>query len=152
MKKLLLALLLFAGTAQAQSVQQSGSVTGGHATRWITNGVVGDAGTAQNPSVTSFGVVNSGGPGICVNSGATGGPYNALCLSASTSSAGIVSLYAYGGATAQPLQLCTQGECLTVPVSGGTGTIPTITTPTVVDSLLCGADTLGNLKDCGSIP
>lgn len=40
--------LLFAigliGSASAQSVQQSGTITNNHAAKWITNGVIGDGG------------------------------------------------------------------------------------------------------------
>ena len=44
MKKLLALFLLFATPAFGQSVQQSGTITNGHAVKWITNGVIGDAG------------------------------------------------------------------------------------------------------------
>jgi hypothetical protein len=88
-KKLLPLLLLLAGAAHAQSVQQSGSVTPNHVPVWTTNGVIQDGGTASSGLATSFGVTNNGGPGICVNSAPITGPYNALCLSASTSGAGL---------------------------------------------------------------
>jgi hypothetical protein len=44
MKKLLLLLLVSASPVFGQSVQQSGTVTPGHVTSWITDGVIGDGG------------------------------------------------------------------------------------------------------------
>ena len=115
MKKLLALLFLFSTSALAQSVQQTGTVTPGHAAMWAANGVVKDAGTAANGFLTSLGVQNNGGPGICVNSGPITGPYNQLCLAASTASNAILSLQNYNGATAQSLGLIING----VPVSLG---------------------------------
>lgn len=140
-------LFLIPSLALGQSVVQSGTVTPGHATRWITNGVVGDAGTAANGSLTSIGTTG-GGPTICANSAPITGPYQQLCLSSNTSGAGQITYNPYGGASAQPLQLCTNGQCLTIPTGGGASTIPTIMTPTVTDALICAADPIGNLKDC----
>ncbi len=131
----------------AQSVSQSGTVTPGHAAMWATNGVIKDAGTAANGFFSSLGTQGPG-PTICANSGPITGPYQQLCLNSNTASAGKITLNPYGGATAQPLQLCTAGVCVTVPTSGGSGTIPTITTPTVLNALICAADTNGNLVDC----
>ena len=148
MKKLLLLLLLLAGAAHAQSVQQSGSVTPNHVPVWVTNGVLGDGGTASSGLATSFGVTNNGGPGICVNSAPITGPYNALCLSASTSGAGQITLQNYGGATAQNLQLVINGTAITIPTGGGSS-IPTIIAPLVINDVVCASTTNGVLKDCG---
>lgn len=55
----LLALLFAPLTAFAQgAVQQSGPVVSGHAPLWFQNGVIGDAGTATNPLITTLGVHN----------------------------------------------------------------------------------------------
>ena len=61
MKKILLALalLLVPLSAFGQSVQQSGSVTPGQAPYWVTNGVIGSAGTAADSAITSLGVTNA---------------------------------------------------------------------------------------------
>jgi hypothetical protein len=147
-KKLLLLLLLLAGAAHAQSVQQSGSVTPNHVPVWTTNGVIQDGGTASSGLATSFGVTNNGGPGICVNSAPITGPYNALCLSASTSGAGQITLQNYGGAVAQNLQIVVNGTVITVPTGGGS-TFPTIITPLVINDVVCASTTNGVLKDCG---
>ena len=148
MKKLLPLLLILAAEAHAQSVQQSGSVTPNHVPVWTTNGVIQDGGTASSGLATSFGVTNAGGPGICVNSAPITGPYNALCLSASTSGAGQITLQNYGGAVAQNLQLVINGTAITIPTGGGSA-IPTIITPLVVNDAICASTTGGVLKDCG---
>lgn len=44
MRKLLAVLLLLPSLAAAQTVQQSGTVTPGHAVKWVTTGVIGDNG------------------------------------------------------------------------------------------------------------
>lgn len=140
--------LLLAGSATAQTVQQTGTVTAGHAVRWVGNGLVGDAGTAANGFITSLGVVNNGGPGVCVQSAAsTASGYNQLCLAASTAAAAQISLQNYGAATAQNLQFNINGTIITLPTGGGT-TIPSITTPLVNNDLICASGTTGALVGC----
>lgn len=132
-KRLLLAstfLALLAGTALAQSVQQSGTVTRGHLPYWVSTGVIGDGGTSADSPVTSIGVTNEGGAGLCVNSqrqSAAG--RNALCLSTSTTGAATISLQNYGTAAAQALQFVINGT--TYPFPGSLANITIGTTPVV---------------------
>jgi hypothetical protein len=151
-RKILLAAALFLvgfSAAAAQSVQQSGTITRNHAASWATNGVIQDAGTASNPVVTSFGVLNNGGPGLCVDTGpTTAAGYQQFCLSASLNGAAQISLQNYGSATAQNICFNVNGTQTCIPTGGGTGTIPTITTPTVLNAPICAADVNGNIKDC----
>ena len=136
---LTVALFLFSFAAHAQStVVQSGTVTPGHAVRWISNGVVGDAGTAASGSLTSLGVTNGSGPGFCVNSGPITAAYNAFCLSASTTGGGVLSLDNYGGATGG----------FSIKLNGATQGLTTAILPTVADDLACFADTTGTIKEC----
>ena len=79
-------------------VKQSGSVTPGHPAAWVTNGVIGDGGTAAQGNLTSLGVTASG-PGICQNSGPISGAYNQICLTTTQTGGGGLSLNSYGGAT-----------------------------------------------------
>lgn len=145
----LAALLLTASAyGQSQTVRQSGSVTAGHATKWVAPGVVGDAGTAASGSLTSLGVTNEGGPGICLNSAAITTSYNALCLSASTSGPAEISLQNYGGATAQDLRFNVNGTILSLPTSVG-GTLITGNSPFTVTNVPCFATTGGVIQDCG---
>lgn len=58
MKKLLAALLLLPAIAFGQSVQQSGTITPGHAVQWITNGIIGDGGVPGGPIFTGSTTVN----------------------------------------------------------------------------------------------
>src|SRR5438105_2046565 len=122
MKKLLLlcALLLAPLSSYAQNVRQTGTITPGHAAAWSANGVIRDAGTAASGNLTSVGVTNNGGPGICLNSAPITQPFNQLCLSVSTSAAASLSLQNYGGAAAQSLNIVVNGSPLNLPPSGGT--------------------------------
>lgn len=114
----LIALLLLGSNAIAQSVQQSGTITPGHPARWISNGVVGDAGTAASGSLTGLGVTAQG-PGICQNSAPITGPYNRLCLSVSTAADAVISLQNFGGAAAQSLKFTVNGISYTLPSAFG---------------------------------
>lgn len=132
---------VFSPAAHAQStVVQSGTVTPGHAVRWISNGVAGDAGTAASGSLTSLGVTNGSGPGFCVNSGPITAAYNAFCLSASTTGGGVLSLDNYGGATGG----------FSIKLNGVAQGLTTAILPTVANDLACFADTTGTIKECSS--
>lgn len=150
MRKLaFLAALLLSTAAAAQSVQQSGTVTTGHVAVWAGNGLIKDGGTAANGFITSLGVVNNGGPGICTQSAATtAAGYNQLCLSASTSSSAVISLQNYGTATAQDLVFRLNGVDLILP-SGG-GNFVTTSGALVSGHLLCLSGTSGLTIDCGT--
>lgn len=141
MKKILLAsTLLFGGllVANAQPVQQSGSVTPGHATCWVTNGVARDCGNAAIPYLTSIGTVGSG-PTICANSGPPSGAYNQFCLGATATGGGTLSLYNYGGASGG----------LSFNVNGTQQGFGIVALPVTTNDVACIANTSGNLKDCG---
>lgn len=130
--------------AQAQSVQQSGSVTRGHLPYWISSGVIGDAGTSLSSNITSMGVTNNGGPGICVNSAAqSSAGYNQLCFSATTNGGTKISSYAYGTAS---------NPGLSFDINGSVQGFPAVTLPVVDAHAACFNGTTGLLKDCGFIP
>ena len=120
------ALLLGLAWAQpgiAQPVQQSGGVTPGHVPVIITNGVIGDGGAAANGKLTSLGVTASG-PAICQNSAPITGPYNEICLGA-TSTGGTLSLTNNGGATGT-LAILINGVPLTFPATSVTVGVTTV--------------------------
>ena len=146
---LALAVLLAPFAAYGQSVQQSGSVTPGHVPYWVTNGVQADGGTASDSPITSLGVTNNGGNGICVSTGrSTAAGRQQLCLSASLSGGGTISLQNYGTATAQPLQFIINGTTIAIPTGGGSGAVPTITVPLVTGNIICASGTAGALAGC----
>ena len=145
---LALAVLLAPFGAFAQSVQQSGSVTVNHGVGWVTNGVVGDAGTASDSPISSFGVTNNGGPGLCVSTGrSTASGRQQLCLSASLAGAAQITLQNYGTAVAQNLQFVINGTTVAIPTGGG-GTLPTLTLPVVTGQRICANNTTGDLAGC----
>ena len=120
---LLLVVFLFPWAASAQ-VQQSGTVTPGHATMWTTNGVIQDGGASSAGNITSLGVTGTGTP-FCVNSGAVTGAYQQLCLGISSSSASII-LQNYGGASTAPLNFIIDGvTAFSVSSSGFSQSLPT---------------------------
>ncbi len=110
-------------------VSQGGQVTPGHVPIWITNGVIGDGGTAASGNLTSLGVTNNGGPGICENSGPITGPYNQLCLGVSTSAPAALTLQNYNGAPNESLNFIING--ITYPFPGSLTNITIGTTPVV---------------------
>ncbi len=143
-------LLIFLAAITAvygQSVQQSGAVTIDHVPVWLAPGVIGDGGSAASGVATSFGVTNNGGPGICVNSAPITGPYNQLCLAASTAANAQISLQNFGGATAQGLNLSINGTLLTFPSTPGS-TFATITGPFTNNDLVK-VNGSGGMSDAG---
>ena len=150
MKKIILAFLLAltSWSAAAQNVQQSGSVTVGQASYWVSNGVIGSSGNANDSLITSLGVTNATVPAFCVNSGrASAAGRQRLCLGAPLASAAQITLQNYGSATAQNLQFVINGTTVTIP-SGGGDTVATITTPLVNGNIICASGTAGALAGC----
>lgn len=88
---LLLALLITPVQAQ-QTVRQGGGVTPGHVPMWVAPGVLQDGGTAVQGFLSSLGVTQGSGFGICVNSASIEQPYNRLCLSSTMTGGGVISL------------------------------------------------------------
>jgi hypothetical protein len=150
MKKIIVlaAALLLNVPAFAQSVQESPPVTRGHAAYWVTNGVIGDGGSATNSPITSFGVTNNGSSGICVNSALPTSPgWNSLCIGAQTNGAGIVSLQNFGTATPQNLQFVINGTPVTIPTGGGAFALEN--GPFTANHASCFISSAGVLQDCG---
>ncbi len=142
----LLALALFATPAIAQqAVQQSGSVTRGHVPYWVTSGVIGDGGSATNSPISSIGVTNNGGAGICVSSDVqTAAGRNQLCFGAATNGSATISLQNYGTAPVQSLAFV---------INGASQGFPTVSPlPVVVGNLACFGAVGGGLTDCGTPP
>lgn len=114
----LVAAWLVVSPAMAVTVQQSGTPTPNHIPYWVTNGVIADGGTSADSPISSIGVTNNGGSGICVNSARqSAAGYNALCLGASTTGAATISLQNYGTAAAQSLQFVINGTTYAFPGS-----------------------------------
>lgn len=150
MLRILVALLtiFFSSQAFGQSVQQSGSVSPTHAPYWVTNGIIGDGGTAADSPITTLGITSNTAAGLCVSSGrVTAAGRQQLCLGAPLSGAAVISLQNYGTATAQNLEFIINGTVVTIPTGGG-GTVPTLTLPLVANQPVCGNNSTGDLKGC----
>jgi hypothetical protein len=150
MKKFLVAAsLLIAGPAFGQSVQQSGTVTAKHVAAWVTGGVIGDGGSSASSPISSFGVTNNGGSGICVNSALpTAAGYQALCLGANTTGPATISLQNFGTATPQNLEFVVNGTPVIIP-TGGNNFLIQSGTP-VSGHVPCYSGTVGIVVDCGT--
>ncbi len=126
MKRLLLA-LAFVGAifpAFGQNVQQSGTVTRSHLPYWVSNGIIGDAGSSADSPVNSIGVTNNGGCALGVASQRqTAAGRQLLCLSVSDTGAATISLQNYGADSAQVLQFVINGVTYAFPGSLSTITI-----------------------------
>lgn len=117
LKKLLIsAFLLLAAPAFAQNVQQSGTVTRNHIPVWITSGAIGDGGSSVDSPISSIGITNNGGNGLCINSARLStGNYNALCFGSNTTGPATISLQNFGTAPAEPLQFIIDGTTYPFP-------------------------------------
>jgi hypothetical protein len=144
----LLGILLLAEQATAQ-VQQSGTVTIGHVPYWVTNGAIGDGGSSADSPVTSFGVTNNGGAGICVSSDRQSATArNQLCFGASTTGPATISLQNYGSASAQNLEFVINGTVIQIPTGGG-NTYILGNPPFTSGDVPCFSGTSGTVIDCG---
>lgn len=140
----LLSALLLISSANAQSVQQSGSVTPGHAAMWSTTGVIKDAGTATNGNLSTLGVTNNSGAAICVSSDvSTAAGRNQICFSATTNGGTKISSYAFGTAG---------NPGITFDINGTAQGFPTVALPVVNNDIACFDGITGALKDCGTTP
>jgi hypothetical protein len=142
--------LLLVAPAWAQNVQYVSPVTRGHIPVWNTAGVIADGGSSADSPVTSIGVTNNGGAGLCVNSArATAPGYNSLCLGASTTGPAVISLQNYGTAGPQGLQFDINGTTITLP-SGAD--LVTSTPPFFTGHLTSFASTAGTvIQDSGVV-
>jgi hypothetical protein len=136
-------------SAQNKPVFQTGLITPGHTAKWITPGVVGDAGGAANGGLTELGITNTGTP-FCINDvpfGSSGG-WHQFCLGANALGGGLISYNAYGGASALGLNINLNGTTYSFPGSGaGNVTGPNAS---VVDNIAPFNNTSGTLlKDSG---
>ena len=142
--------------AGAQAIVQGGAVTPGHAARWVTNGVSGDAGGAsgsQTPGsgyLTEIGITNTGTPlGINDSLTSAAGGYHSLTFGANAIGGGLINYQANAGAQALPLKICANGTCQTFPFSSSGGIVgPNITT---VGNIPIYGNTTGTLLGISSI-
>ena len=150
LKKLLVSVALLAAVpAFAQSVQQSGTVTRNHIPVWNTSGVISDGGSAADSPISSIGVTNPGGAGICVSSDRqTAAGRNQLCFGASTAGPATISLQNYGTATPQNLQFVINGTPVTIPTGGSS--FLQLSGAAISGHLPCFSGTLGLVVDCGT--
>lgn len=94
--------------AWGQAVQQSGTISAGHAAAWATTGVIRDAGTPSNPGLTSLGLQSTNQCAIGVNNAPIASGYNQFCFGTTTTS-GFLAYNAFGGATARPFAFQVNG-------------------------------------------
>ena len=137
----LLGVLICASPLEAQTVSQSGSVTPGHPARFVTTGVIADGGSPTNGSLTGIGVTASG-PAICQNSGPLTGALNRICIGATQTGGGVLSLDNINGGTGG----------FTFRINGVTQGIATVTLPVTEGNGACFADTTGTLQNCSPGP
>jgi hypothetical protein len=118
--------LLIAAPAYGQSVQQSGTITRNSIPVWISNGVIGQGGTAADSPISSIGATGQ----ICSNSArVSSGAWAQLCLQANTNSPSTISLQNLGTAPTESLNFVINGT--TFPFPGSLSNITIGTTPVV---------------------
>ena len=106
-------LFFWASNAFAQNtpVYQSGLPKTGHASAWISNGVIGDAGPASAGALTELGITNSGTP-FCINDAAPPGPYHQLCFGALALGGGLLNYGPYNGGSTLPFSVTATGPLI----------------------------------------
>lgn len=110
--------------AQSQAIQQSGPVSAGHLGSWVFNGIQQDAGTSQNPNVTTLGIYQAGGTPFCISdTKVRTGVYYQLCEGISASGANIY-VNSFGGAGAPPFSVIINGTAYPFPSSVPYGASP----------------------------
>ncbi len=116
----LIAAVTLGGFSAFAQVQQSGTVTAGHVSKFVTSGVIGDGGTATNGSLNAVGITATGTP-FCINDALTTSStgYHQFCLGANSLGGGLLSYNALGGASVLPFQVNINGTTTTL----GTGTV-----------------------------
>lgn len=160
MRRLLVALFLIAAwsaSALAQNIPvfETGTITPGHPAKFLTNGVIGDAGgAAGGPSGSGFtelGITNTGTP-FCVTdapiTSLTG--YHQLCLGANALGGGLVSYQAYGGASPLPLSCNINGTVYSCFPTGGNVVAPTSPFPVAGNAVIWNGGT--TVADAGAPP
>ncbi|MDE2100317.1 MAG: hypothetical protein KGL39_23905 [Patescibacteria group bacterium] len=153
MKKLaivLFALLInFAHAQTGKPVTQSGTVTGNHPAKWVTNGVIGDGGTAASALLGSIGILAQG-PGFCQYTGPFSGAYERMCLGIAANGVTTLSMNAFNGATTPSLIFSLNGTNYSFPYTVGGIVGPVITT---VGHLAVWNNTVGSLlADSTALP
>lgn len=120
MKKFLITLAMLLGLATsafAQAVQQSGSVTAGHAGCWATTGVLQDCGTVTTPRLNALGLYNGSSSPLGIVSttvaGAPTGQYARLSFGVSTTAA-TISVLPFGGLGTVPLNININGTTYSI--------------------------------------
>lgn len=152
--------LLFSVAAQAQSIQQSGTVTPGHPSVWVGSGVQKDAGAATNGLITNLGLFANGGLPYCItastisraNFNPASSPYTQLCLTATQGTTGGITLNSYNGAANDGFLININGTNYSFPASGsGTGNVTGPNSSTVGDLALFNAVNGQLLSDGGKL-
>ena len=122
----LAALLLTATPVSAQTVNQSGTVSPGHAGCWVTSGLLKDGGSPSNFQCNGLGLYNGTNSPLGISSqtgaGPASGTWGTLTLGSTSSAASLTTLNSAG--TAQPLNINVGGDATYV--IGGTNWLSTI--------------------------
>ena len=112
------ALCVAVGAASAQSVQQSGTVTPGHVSTWVTSGVVKDSGPATQGNISELGITKNGGLPFCITTGPTSSAaYDQICIGVQLNGQAFISVTPYGTAMSIPLNFIIDGVTYSI---GGT--------------------------------
>ena len=149
---IILMLTITSQTALAQNkpVFQSGLVAHGRPTYWMTDGVVGDPGSAQSSRITELGITNTGLP-FAINDQLTtsSSGYHQLSIGSFALGSGLINYQAHGGASPAPLNVNVDGPMV---ISSKPGVVKITGLPTAPGGAiqLCISPTTGALSIAGN--
>lgn len=89
-------------------VEQSGTITAGHAAFWVAPGIVGDGGTSATGALNTLGLQSSSISSFGINNAAPAGAHNRLTFGVSGATAEI-GINAFNGAAQLPLRFNLHG-------------------------------------------
>lgn len=132
------------------TVEQSGSVTPGHAVAWTTNGVVQDGGTPTSPGLTTIGLESNSLMAFGIANAPTSGAYDLLSLgfNPATGNAALM-ISAFDGAPEVAFEVIVNGVLYPFPGAGG-GNVVGPPSSTGGDVALFNGNTGALLKDGGN--
>lgn len=151
---------LICGPAFGQTVIQSGTITPGHPSSFVSSGVIRDAGSATNGFMTELGIFRNGGLADCVTASTiarqsfnpASSPYTQMCNGVTMGGPGVITLNSYNGAAPGTLEFLINGATYTFPGTSPGGNVTGPNTSGTGNASIWNNTTGTLLADAGAPP